>query len=195
METVLIVFTYLIVPIIKQCFIDISPTSNKWQSIVCTFLVVLISLFDTFRGCVAFLTYIIMDTFFRNDEILFENAVHHITCLLLTSVGLNIFDARSEKVIFTLLMMEITTPILHLTIMFKHKLLFGLLMILWIPFRIYYPLRMLHYFYYSFNNTFIILLGKITLSILQLLQIYWFFKLCVKGKDEIIKKLQTKYEV
>ena len=196
MEVFLIVFSYLIVPIIKNnCFIDCTPTTDKWKSILCTFLVVIIALLDTFRGCVAFLTYIVMDTFFRTDDLTFENALHHITCLLLTSAGLHIFDFKTEKIIFTLLMMEITTPILHLAIMFQNKLLFGLLFILWIPFRIYYPLCMLKYLYYNFENTFIILIAKITLGILQLLQFFWFFKLCVKAKDEIIKKLETKNEI
>lgn len=197
LEIIGIIFSYLIIPIISNnCFVPANSNNEKWKSIVCTSLVVLITLLqNTFSGCVAFLTYIIMDTFFRDDVLTLENSLHHITCIILTSVGIYIFDHNVEKIIFTLLMMEITTPILHLTVIYKDKILFALLLLLWIPFRLYYPIIQLHFFLHYFKNTFAYLLAKITLCILQLLQIFWFFKLCVRAKDEIIKKLQTKNEI
>lgn len=141
-----------------------------------------------------FLGYLILDTFWRNDKLPNEIFLHHLISFGLTFSGLNILfllppDLKevTKLICFYLLCMEFTTPILHMS-KYLHKngykgwdsLFMGLLVIFWVPFRIWNPimaLHLLHQLDLSFSHPSIPVMGLFS-TLLCFMQVMWFLRLC-----------------
>ena len=214
-STLSIMITYVYSDLLKPLYVIkwTMEHSSRWASLLCTLLILLYSYFtNTFYGCFTFLIYLLCDTFLRRDgQMKLDNKIHHTLGIIISLFGLYILhNQHHEKslskpfyyvnsIIQTLLQMEITTPFLHVGWILKEQgeihgtiLSFVIVLLLWIPFRILYPIQALGK--YMILNESNLINNTIELIIFSLIcmQIIWFTKLCVAAKKLVFSVYHIK---
>jgi hypothetical protein len=112
-----------------------------------------------------FLTYLIVDSFARNTSLPLDAIFHHTTGIFIVIFGLlkMVSNPIFHSVITPYLYMEVTTPLLHGAwilhnekhVMNKQKatILFIALIVLWFPFRLYWPTKTTYYLFFNSSIT------------------------------------------
>ena len=176
------------------CFSASKLIGGTFPNIICAFLIFFISWNDQIlQSMGTFIWYLILDLFWREDIIPKDIKIHHTVCGFLTLIGLICLldlphSCREEAnvAIGSLLNMEITSPILHFGKSMKdrgHKfeaaIALLILILLWIPLRIYNPfLSFLVFYEMSFiQNNPLLLVASGLIFILSFLQLYWLYRL------------------
>ncbi len=127
-----------------------------------------------------FLIYVYLDMIWRpdNDKLRVDIFIHHVFAGVLTIIGLFLCKTQPMikddilNVIYYLLLMEITSPILEIMRIYKKKSI--LLLLLWVPFRIYNPLKALYLVYNIYLWNHYVLIAFLIILLLFVLQIIWF---------------------
>jgi len=141
-----------------------------------------------------FLTYLILDTFLRNTKLSKDAAFHHLAGIFIVGFGLyKMYDnIMFHPYVTNYLNMELTTPLLHSAWILHNesrvmnkglaKIVFVLLIFLWIPFRLYYPSRTTIDLFYNLKTDYLIpetekYIGAPFFTAFCILQYFWFVKL------------------
>jgi len=141
-----------------------------------------------------FLLYLATDTFFRNTHLPKDAAFHHLIGGFVVLFGLYQLTKNPllAPYITKFLYMEATTPFLHgawilhnePTVMnkFLAKIVFILLAVSWIPFRLYAPTKATQELFFNFTSDQLLLdsernIGAPFFFTFCMLQYYWFFKI------------------
>ena len=168
--------------------------NSKLASSVCCAIIVFFTFLEGAKsGCASFLTYIVLDLFIRDDNLSTDAIIHHVVSIALVIQGLvlmkqNPQDILIDEMIRSLLLMEITTPFLHIGWILQKSgdihtstLLYLCLLILWIPYRLIFPITAFLNYVFSSYTGLLILASQACISVLITLQYLWFCRLCVLG--------------
>jgi hypothetical protein len=163
---------------------------TKVTSSICAAFIVLATWTRTHFGLTSFLVYLALDLFAGKS---IDIVVHHVVAFVLSFLGYILLlkdnglipNTIVENTVIRLLFMEITTPVLNLA-KYLHaqkskmtELVFAVLLILWLIFRILGPVMCLmelyKLLYYGYGLSFQTIYASI--SVLFVLQCYWLVKL------------------
>jgi prolipoprotein diacylglyceryltransferase len=156
---------------------------------VCSY--VQVSYYGVLYSMQIFLSYLLFDLFVRTSPLPRDALLHHTVGIFIVGFGLYELSIKKDFHVFIspFLRMEATTPFLHCawilyneqSVMNKSfaKVFFVLVLVLWIPFRLYYPTVTT---YVLFGNVLTLekqetKLGAPFFVSFCLLQYYWFAKL------------------
>ena len=179
-----------------------------FSSCVACLIVGVHQLFDrsengVFYAMCIFLTYLLIDYFClnRSQPLTIDVVFHHIVGIFIVLFGLyelHYNEIQIYRHVSRFLDMEITTPFLHVSWIlyndYKNKtlaiILFGILLILWVPFRLLYPTKavfelFLQHESFKFSSQNDRIVGFPFFACFILLQYYWFLQLC----KVVIKKI------
>jgi hypothetical protein len=174
---------------------------GRFSSIACTLLISAFHKHSTLAGTYCFLSYLLFDTFLRRHRLPLntEGYIHHAVGILLALGGIYILQTYKfvllyRQVVSTLLNMELTTPVLHAAWIAKEHnethlstILFILLLNMWIPLRLLYPVKFLKAYLMTLGFEFVHISMFIAISILVAMQFVWFKQLCVVGFKNVCK--------
>jgi hypothetical protein len=188
-------FTFLVEAFLPTLVMFGLFRNGDLSNAVCASAIAILSLSGfVFESMATFFCYLIIDMAWRDHKMPLEILMHHVGCSILTFIGLliavDLIDPMKSLVcgaIACLLNMEITTPVLHAAKFAKKKEssfagpLLALLIFLWIPFRLLYPFLSIYYFYllYKATETWAVLVCVNLVILLVVVQVFWFFRLCV----------------
>lgn len=155
---------------------------------------------------ICFASYLLSDTLCRSSPLAHDTLFHHLVAFFVVGFGLykNWFNADYYSKITPFLYMEVTTPVLHMSWIFYNekscmkkqlaKILFPILILLWVPFRLYFPsITVYRIFYTNLNDLLIVdslqtIFALIVFVSFVLLQFFWFYKLMEKAFQLCFKK-------
>lgn len=174
------------------------------SSLSAIFLCLLAYFEEPIRAVTCFMAYLVFDLYLlRDTAVEAEIYFHHCMNFVLSGLGIYAMSTFTEEqkliggiIMKKMILMEFTTPLLHLGWILKDQyldnaalLVYPLLMISWIYFRIYGPLEALQLIsdLYTLPNSTELAL-KFLIASLIYLQVVWFVKLCSVGLKAWSKK-------